>query len=127
MELIIKAKEMPNQILGYYNNLKIHKAIDLIMQLLRSVNKYLEVKAPWRLIKSNNDDDIFKASTTLYIAAELLKIGTILLHPIMPDKTQKLLQTLNVDVKKDLSFGTLNSNTRISTANNLFPRIEKEG
>ena len=127
MELIIKAKEMPNQILNYYNNLKIHKAVELIMQLLRSVNKYLEVKAPWKLIKSNDDDDIFKASTTLYIAAELLKIGTILLHPIMPDKTQKLLQSLNVDIKKDLLFGTLNSNTKISTANNLFPRIEKEG
>ena len=126
MQLIIQAKEIPIQILNYYNNLKIHKAIDSIMQLLRSINKYLEIKAPWKLIKSNNDSDISKASTTLYIALELLKIGTILLYPIMPNKTQKLLKSINADIKNDLSFGSLNSNTKISTANNLFPRIEED-
>ena len=126
MQLIIQAKEIPIQILNYYNNLKIHKAIDSIMQLLRSINKYLEIKAPWKLIKSNNDSDISKASTTLYIALELLKIGTILLYPIMPNKTQKLLKSINADIKNDLSFGSLNSYTKISTANNLFPRIEED-
>ena len=57
MELIIKAKEAPDEILSNYNNLKIHKSIELIMQLLRSVNKYLEVKGPWKLIKSSNKED----------------------------------------------------------------------
>ncbi len=44
----------------------------------------------------------------------------------MPNKTQKLLKSINADIKNDLSFGSLNSNTKISTANNLFPRIEED-
>ena len=126
MELIIKAKEAPDEILSNYNNLKIHKSIELIMQLLRSVNKYLEVKAPWKLIKSSNKEDFLKASTTLYISSELLKIGTLLLYPVMPEKTTILLKSLGVKSNTDFTFGNLKPNTQISVANNLFPRIEEE-
>ncbi len=96
------------------------------MQLLRSVNKYLEVKAPWKLIKSSNKEDFLKASTTLYISSELLKIGTLLLYPVMPEKTTILLKSLGVKSNTDFTFGNLKPNTQISVANNLFPRIEEE-
>ena len=123
---INKAKEIPNQVLKDYNDLKIHKAIELIMQLLRSVNKYLEVKSPWKLIKSDDKKDFFKVSTTLYISAELLKIGTLLLYPVMPEKTRGLLKSLGVKSNTDFTFGTLKPNAQIAIINNLFPRIEKE-
>tara|TARA_Y100000994_G_C15686991_1_gene440118 strand:- start:648 stop:2162 length:1515 start_codon:yes stop_codon:yes gene_type:complete len=126
LELIKQAEQMPSQILNNYNDLKIHKSVELIMQLLRSVNKYLEIKAPWKLIKSDNKEDFLKASTTLYVAAEILKIGTLLLYPIMPEKTKTLLDALGINSKSDFTFGTLKPNDSISMANNLFPRIEED-
>ena len=96
------------------------------MQLIRSVNKYLEIKAPWKLIKSNEPKSIEQASTTLYISAEILKIGSVLLNPIMPEKTKLLLNALGTDLTEDFSFGNLKVGTEISTANNLFPRIEEK-
>ena len=126
MALIVNSKELPNQIIKYYNDFQIHKSLDLIMQLIRSVNKYLEVKAPWKLIKSNESKSLEQASTTLYISAEILKIGSVLLHPIMPEKTKLLLNALGTDSTDDFSFGNLKVGTEISTANNLFPRIEEK-
>ena len=44
----------------------------------------------------------------------------------MPDRTKILLKSLRVKINDDFSFGSLNSNTKISAANNLFPRIEEK-
>ena len=56
----------------------------------------------------------------------MLKIGTVLLYPIMPDKTTILLKSLGVKSKSNFFFGSLNSGIKISIANNLFPRIEEK-
>ena len=126
LKLINHAKEIPNQIIYDFNNMQIHKAIDLIMQLLRSVNKYLEIKAPWKLLKSDNTKDREDASTTLNISAQVLKIGTVLLSPIMPNKTNLLLSAMGVNSCNNYSFGDLKTGTQISKLKNLFPRIEKD-
>ena len=126
LKLINHAKEIPNQIIYDFNNMQIHKAIDLIMQLLRSVNKYLEIKAPWKLLKSDNIKDREDASTTLNISAQVLKIGTVLLNPIMPNKTNLLLSAMGVNSCNNYSFGDLKTGTQISKLKNLFPRIEKD-
>ena len=126
LKLINHAKEIPNQIINDFNNMQIHKAIDLIMQLLRSVNKYLEIKAPWKLLKSDNTKDREDASTTLNISAQVLKIGTVLLNPIMPTKTNLLLSAMGVNSCNNYSFGDLKTGTQISKLKNLFPRIEED-
>ena len=35
--------------------MKVNEAIEIILQFIRSVNKYLEVMAPWKLVKSDKD------------------------------------------------------------------------
>ncbi len=124
LNLIAKCKEIPNQVIENYNDFKIHDALDLIMNLFRFLNKYLEIKAPWKLVKENEIGKQ-KAATTLYIAADILKIGAILISPVMPNKSKTINKYLGINKTKDLSFGKLTPETKITKPENLFPRIDE--
>ena len=63
------------------------------------------------------------AGTTLYIAIESLRIGTILLYPIIPNKAKQVLNSINSNEKDSTSFGLLESNKKIKIIKNIFPRI----
>ena len=125
LDLITKAKQIPNQVIICYNSLKIHDAIELVMGLFRSVNKYLELKSPWKEIKNDSNNGSI-AATTLYISAEILKIGSILLSPIIPKKSDQVLEYLSIKSKKDFSFGNLEPGTSILLPKNLFQRIDNK-
>ena len=127
LEIISKTKEISIKIEQDYNNLKIHDAIEETLNILRSINKYLELKKPWITVKENKDQKS-ESATTLYISAEILRIATCFLHPIMPTKTYNIINALDNCPKGsysyDTSFGILKSNTKIEEISNIFPRID---
>jgi len=119
LSLIEKAKQAPIQIIKSYNNFKLHDGIESNIELFRSINKYLEVKSPWKTIRT----DKIKTATTLYISIEILRIGTVLISPIMPNKSLQLLNYIGAKENFDYTFGYLKANTKIKIPNNMFPRI----
>lgn len=100
------------------NEMKVNDAIEETMQFIRSVNKYMEQQAPWKLVK----EDKVSAGRVLYTAAEALRIGTLLLTPVMPHRTELVLDTLNVK-GTDLQWGGLKPGTTLKNHPPLFPRI----
>ena len=122
LELIANVKKTSVLIFDDYNNLKIHNAIENSISLFRLVNKFLEVKQPWKTVKDDCNQKTITA-TTLYLSAEILRIGSIFLFPVMPTKTQLVLNDLNFNNNYDISFGILKENTKISFTHNLFPKI----
>ena len=103
-----------------YNNLKIHDGIENTIGIFRLVNKFLEDRAPWKTIKE--DKNI--AGTTIYLSAEALRIGTVLLYPIIPQKSEQILNALKCSPKDDTAFGLLQENSNIEIIKNIFPRIQ---
>ena len=103
-----------------YNNLKIHDGIENTIGIFRLVNKFLEDKAPWKTIKE--DKNI--AGTTIYLSAEALRIGTVLLYPVIPKKSEQILNALKCSPKDDTAFGLLQENSNIEIIKNIFPRIQ---
>ena len=99
--------------------MRLNEAIEEIMQFIRGVNKYMEENAPWNMVKEDKDG----AGRILYTAGEALRLGAVLLSPIMPNRTKTLLDALNVK-EKDFSWGTLKAGTRIKSREPLFPRIK---
>jgi methionyl-tRNA synthetase len=61
--------------------------------LAREGNKYLNLKEPWKTVKSNVND----AKTTLFVAAQLVKTIAILLVPFIPSSAKKVLEYLNIE------------------------------
>ena len=99
--------------------MKIHDALEETLQFIRGVNKYMEQQAPWKLVK----EDKTAAGRVLYTAAEALRIGTLLLEPVMPHRTEIVLETLSVS-KRELNWGGLKAGIKLKQHPPLFPRID---
>ncbi|MDB5047686.1 MAG: metS [Fibrobacteres bacterium] len=112
--------------------LKLSFAIEDTLQLIRAVNRYLEVKAPWKLAKEGPAGKD-KLNSVLYHSAEALRIGFSLLHPVMPAKMEEALTALGVGVVgsnpvalSPLKWGGYDYAKPLGQGVNLFPRVETE-
>ena len=97
--------------------MRLNEAIEEIMQYIRSVNKYMENNTPWKLVK----DDKNAAGHVLYTAGEALRIGAVLLSPVMPNRTAILLDVLNAK-GTNLNWGGLIPGNELTNHGPLFPR-----
>ena len=105
---------------------RLSQSIETIMQLVRSINRYLEVKAPWKLAKDESKKD--ELATVLYISAEAVRLSLCLLWPVIPSKAEEGLSMLGSKFQsaEDLSWGVLQSGETFGEGKPLFPRIEEE-
>ena len=121
LDLVIKEKgiALSKLVYGLVDEMRLNDAIEEIMQFIRMVNKYMEENAPWKLVK----EDKVAAGKILYIAGEALRLGAVLLSPIMPNRSATLLNTLNAQ-GNSLSWGGLEPGRRLKDHEPLFPRIK---
>ena len=120
-ELRIKTKgeSLCGTVNGMIKNMQLNEAIENTMQYIRSVNKYMEENAPWKLVK----EDKSAAGKILYTAGEALRLGAVLLSPVMPNRTAILLDALNAP-GVDLSWGGLKPGETLKDHEPLFPRVK---
>ena len=127
LDTIANTKKLSKLIIKNFNNLKIHEAIENTLNILRSINRYLELKTPWKSVKESIEEKS-DAATTLYVAAELLRISSCFLYPIMPSKSGSIISALDncldEEYDYDTTFGILKPNNRLGNASNIFPRID---
>ena len=106
----------------YLNNQEIDKAIKEIFDLLSKTNIYVDKQAPWNLKKLN----ITRMNVVLSVSVEIIRRSTIMLFPIIPNSSIKILTILNIDAKK-INFKDIDilptSVKKINIASPIFPRI----
>lgn len=103
-------------------SMRVNKAVEETLQFIRSINRYMERMKPWKLVKSNKE----KAGTVLYVAAESLRLGLQLLHPIMPARTKRIMAMMG-EIDPDFSnrsWGILEQGAELGEFEVPFPRIE---
>lgn len=124
LKIIDNAKTFPEKVHNLIDNLHLNDAVETIIIFIRSINKYMELRQPWHLVKQNKQE----AGTVLYTAAEGLRIAALLLHPIMPGKISTLLKAFPTadNRKNSFEWGTLKSGEKLSELPILFPRIIKK-
>ena len=101
----------------------------LIWGLIAMVDKYIVEQAPWKLAKAGAESA--KAlDTTLYTAAEALRIITALLYPVMPESCAKIWLQLGMEKHPDsvriadLHWGHLEPGQKLRSVGGVFPRAE---
>ena len=104
---------------NHIESMRVSEAIETTLQYIRSVNKYMETMAPWKLAKSDKD----AAGKVLFTAAEALRISAVLLAPVMPNRTQIVLETFNA-AGSSLEWGGLTPGKSLKKHDVLFPRID---
>jgi methionyl-tRNA synthetase len=101
----------------------LHKALDVIWQVIASANRYVDAEAPWALRKT----DVPRMETVLYTVMEVVRHLGLYLQPFMPDSATKILDLLGVD-KNERTFShigkqyRLRGNTAIQEPVPIFPR-----
>ena len=106
-------------------DLKIHDSIEMIMSVFRNLNKYLELRAPWKLVKENKEQQS-PSATCLYVAINVLYKNALLLHPIMPEKVDLILEMLGQKCPNQIfNVDLIQAGTKLGEGKSPFPRIDK--
>ena len=124
-DMIDKIKSLHKVATRHIEKLNISQLIDDVMSVVRDVNKYLEIKQPWKTLKV--DQSNYDGLNTLSISAEAIAQATKILYPVIPGKSTSILSILGLNSKdfNNFEFGFL-VNNNISKHGPLFPRIEND-
>jgi methionyl-tRNA synthetase len=112
-----------------FENLSFARALETIWGVIASADKYLTTEQPWAL--GNSAEEQSRKATILWTTAELLRIVTVLAHPVMPASTAKVWSLLALPgsveaVELDgLRWGQLAPGKQLGPAQPLFPRVDK--
>ena len=116
-------RQLPKLVYEKVEKLRLNEAIEIVLSYIRSINRYMEVRQPWHLVK----EDISLAGTVLYVALEGLRISAVLLRPIMPEKMGRLLSAIPVSSdKREDAWGALLPGNALKKIEHLFPRVKLE-
>jgi len=120
-EIISIGRTLGERVNSLVHDFKVDSAINEVLNLVRAVNKYMEVQAPWKLAKT----DLAAAGRVLYCASEALRLSAVLLKAVMPEKAGVVLGILGAE-GSGLTWGELRSGVALPSFPPLFPRIEAE-
>jgi len=110
----------------YVGELKIHLALEEVLQYVRSLNKFVNDSKPWELARDVANKK--QLENTLYTTAEGLRIASVLLEAALPTKAKELRAQLGLGdftVAQTETWGLSPEGTKIpEEAPILFPKLE---
>ena len=95
-KLIEQTNKLTKELRNEMDKQNLNNYIKLVLNISLLTNKYINDEEPWKLKKTNLE----KMNNILHIALEQIGKISILLNPIIPNKTSKVLDALNIN--KDL-------------------------
>ena len=99
--------------------------INFIVEQLFSANKYFNDQEPWK-----KKMDKLRMNTIIYVALELIRKVSILLYPIIPSSSLKVLDVFSIN-ENNINFETVKENNylqkglKLNKLDILFKKIEK--
>ncbi|MDD4050986.1 MAG: methionine--tRNA ligase [candidate division Zixibacteria bacterium] len=125
-EVMEMAVDLPDAVYNHVCNFRITEAIAGAMNLVRATNKFIEDAAPWKLAKNGQQETV---GGVLYTAGELLRIASILLYPIMPEKVREIrsvfgLEDKNLTLDSARTWFNLPHGNRVTLKESIFPRLD---
>ena len=110
-------KEINEQNINYY--------VEYVVNQLFKANKYFNDQAPW-----TKKDDSLRLNTIVFVSLELIRKISILLYPIIPNTSLKVLNIFSMK-EKDIKFDTISNNEYLKDKKEiiklgiLFEKIKK--
>jgi methionyl-tRNA synthetase len=109
-----------------FEGFQFHTGLERLFAFIRSINGYVEKRAPWKLGKSAEPADRALLATSLATMAEALRLASVALRPVMPGATDKIDSVLGYapagNWRDELAWGGRLSGSRVAEALVLFPR-----
>lgn len=102
-------------IVAKMDELRVADALDLLFDIFRRSNKYIDETEPWLLAKEEGKSA--RLETVLYNLTEAIVIGASVLESFMPKTAEEILRQLNTEVRpleRMDRFGLYPSGTRVT-------------
>ena len=111
---------------AHMDGFRLADACEDVFTMLRRANKYIDETTPWQLAKDPGSHA--RLGTVLYRLLECVRIGAVLLTPIMPATCEKILSRLSTDKTgyDALAFGELESGRTLGEGGALFARLDEK-
>ena len=114
---------LPGQVLAQVEELALNEGLASVMGAVGEVNRYLERTAPWKEARTGRTE---RVGTILYHAAEALRLMSVLLQPVMPERVAELWRRLGwrppEPLSNGLEWGGLHPGAAVQAGPPLFPR-----
>ncbi len=117
------------EVLERYDRFEFARALESIWAIIAAADKYLTSETPWAL--GNSEEDQSRKGTILWTTAELLRIVTALVYPVLPESATKVWTMLGqktavgATALDGLRWGQLAPGTQLGKVQTLFPRVDK--
>ena len=99
--LIEETQKLTSKLRSYMNDQNLNNYIKSVINISFLTNKYINDEEPWKLKKTN----VEKMNNILHISLEQIAKISVLLNPIIPKSSSKVLYALNIkDDIRNLSF-----------------------
>jgi methionyl-tRNA synthetase len=115
---------VPSRVRSLLDEAQLTQALEEIWKLVRRLNQYVEETRPWDLAKDDSESE--RLDQVLYNLAEGLRVTTLLLHPYMPQTTDRLLEALAEPSRELAELGSRRGGLQIERIPPLFPKLEPE-
>ena len=124
---IIKIYDYVSLISSSLDKFKFRDAVNHLIDLARTGNKYLADKEPWKLYKENN---IKEVEQILYISIETCALISILSEPFIPNSAKKIRDIMDINLVNWTRLKSANQiiqpGHKIKKSNLIFRKIEDD-
>ncbi len=122
-EIINSLSDLRNLI----DNQELNQYLKKVINISFNANKYFNDQKPWSLKEKNPE----RMNTILYTILNQIRSISILLYPIIPIATEKVLSTLsiektNINLESLKNIKTLKSGIKLKKTDILFKKIEND-
>ncbi len=106
------------------DRVEVSAALEDVWERVRALNRYVTDSEPWKLAK--DDSAAAELDQVLYTLAEGLRVVSVLLHPWIPDSSERLLTALGREDRSlaTAELGAFGGGASIGELGQLFPRVE---
>jgi len=123
MNTFAEVHELADEVGRSYSNYQVRKATKLFMDIARIGNKYFDETQPWNEVKTDKN----KASETLYVCLEILRVLSIVSSPVIPKSMINLHEMIGVGIPITWDNVTKKSSEyNINNLKRLFRKIEEK-
>jgi methionyl-tRNA synthetase len=125
-EVVRTGIELPGKVRVYVSELRLHAALEEVLQYVRQLNRYFNDEQPWELAKDPENHG--RLGEVLRCVAEGLLTSSVLLEPALPTKAAQIRRDLGLPdfgIEEIESWGRIPAGTAIPAETDmLFPKIE---
>ena len=122
-------RDLATSVIGRYRaafeRFEIHNAMEIAWELVSRANGLVEQKAPWKLAKDPQQSDLLSA--VLYTLAETVRLLALMVSPVIPESSEKILQQLQTGKLRILQWGGIPSGHELGKPIPIFPRLDLPG